>query len=322
MSMTLKRLLLAIATLPFCAAAFAQAWPTKPIRMIVPFPPGGTMDTLVRIVSPEMNRVLGQPIIIETRPGAGTVIGVDAAAKSAPDGYTYVCIATSFTANATLVPKLPYDSLKDLQPMGLLATTPNVLVAHPKVAANTLKELVDFLKKNPAKLTYASFGNGTTPHLAGELFKQTAGLFMVHIPYRGLAPAMTDLIAGHVELMFGNLPEYLPNIRAGKLKAYGVTSLKRATLAPEIPTISEQGYPGFETASWFAVLAPAGVPQDIVAKVNGAMNTALTHPGTRDTLVKRGLDPLPGSPEQASKFMRAEMARYAKLIKDVGIKID
>ena len=322
MTAILKRLLIALLVVPICGVVHAQAWPSKPIRIIGPFPPGGTMDTLVRIVMPEMSRALGQSIVIDTRPGAGTVIGVDAAAKSAPDGYTYVCIATSFTANATLVPKLPYDSLKDLQPTGLLATTPNVLVAHPKVEANTLKELVGFLKKNPAKLTYASFGNGTSPHLAGELFKQTAGIFMLHIPYRGLAPAMTDLMAGHVELMFGNLPEYLPNIRAGKLKAYGVTSLQRATLAPDIPTISEQGYKGFETASWFAILTPAAVPKDIVAKVNSAINTALTHTATHDTLVKRGLDPLPGSPEKASEFMRTEIARYAKLIKDVGIKID
>lgn len=322
MTSSLKRLLLAAVLMPCAAVVHAQAYPAKPIRMILPFPPGGTMDTLVRIVTPEMNRVLGQPLVIETRPGAGTVIGVEAGAKAPPDGYTYVVIATSFTANATLVPKLPYDSLKDLQPVGLLAITPNVLVAHPSVAANSLKELVDFLKKNPAKLTYASFGNGTAPHLAGEQFKKAAGLFMLHIPYKGLAPAMTDLIAGHVDLMFGNLPEYLPNIRAGKLKAYGTTYLKRSTLASDIPTIAEQGYPGFETFSWFGVLAPAGVPRDIVARFNSAMNTALSHAETRDTLVKRGLDPLPDTPEKFGEFMRAEIGKYAKLIKDAGIRID
>jgi tripartite-type tricarboxylate transporter receptor subunit TctC len=319
----LVRLLLVIAAFPLCgAAAYAQAWPAKPIRMIVPFPPGGTMDPLVRLVGAEMAKGLGQTIVVDNRPGAGTVIGVEAGAKAPPDGYTFVVVAPSFAANATLVPNLPYHSTRDLQPVGLLAITPNVLVAHPSVAANSLKELVDFLKKNPARLTYASFGNGTSPHLAGEQFKKAAGIFMLHIPYRGLAPAMTDLIAGHVDLMFGNLPEYLPNIRAGKLKAYGVTYLKRTPLAPEIPTVSEQGFAGFETYSWFGVLAPAATPKDIVARVNREINVALAHADTRDTLLKRGLDPLPGSAEKFGEFLSAEISKYAKLIKDAGIKID
>lgn len=318
----LRQILVAAALTTLCGTALAQAYPTKPIRMVVPFPPGGTMDTLVRILSPEMSKDLGQQVLIEHRPGAGTVIGVETVIKAPPDGYSFVVVATSFSANATLVPNLPYDTLKDLQTVGLLAVTPNVLVAHPSVAANSLKELVQFLKKNPAKLTYASFGNGTAPHLAGEQFKKAAGLFMLHIPYRGLAPAMTDLIAGHVDLMFGNLPEYLPNIRAGKLKAYGVTYLKRAALAPEIPTIAEQGYAGFETFSWFGVLARSAVPKDITMRVNKAINVALAHPGTRDTLVKRGLDPLPGTPEKFDGFLRSEIAKYARLIKEAGIKID
>jgi len=322
MTAILKRLLIALLLVPFCGAVLAQAYPAKPIRMIVPFPPGGTMDPLVRLVGAEMAKGLGQTIVVDNRPGAGTVIGVEAGAKAAPDGYTFVVVAPSFAANASLVPNLPYHSTRDLQPVGLLAITPNVLVAHPSVKANTLKELVDFLKKNPAKLTYASFGNGTSPHLAGEQFKKAAGIFMLHIPYRGLAPAMTDLIAGHVDLMFGNLPEYLPNIRAGKLKAYGVTYLKRTPLAPEIPTIHEQGFAGFETYSWFGVLAPAAMPKDIVARVNKEINVALAHAETRDTLIKRGLDPLPGTPEKFGEFINAEISKYAKLIKDAGIKID
>jgi tripartite-type tricarboxylate transporter receptor subunit TctC len=318
----IARTLSAVAAATFSTALFAQAYPSKPIRMIVPFPPGGTMDPLVRLVGGEMSKALGQPIVVDNRPGAGTVIGVEAGAKAPPDGYTFVVVAPSFTANATLVPKLPYDSLKDLQPVGMLAITPNVLAANPSVQANSLKELVDFLKKNPAKLTYASFGNGTAPHLAGEQFKKAAGIFMLHIPYKGLAPAMTDLIAGHVDLMFGNLSEYLPQIRAGKLKAYGVTYLKRSNYAPEIPTIAEQGYPGFETYSWFGVLAPAGVPKEIVERVNREINASMNHPDTRDQILKRGLDPLPGSPEKFGETLRSEIAKYAKLIKDAGIKMD
>jgi tripartite-type tricarboxylate transporter receptor subunit TctC len=220
------------------------------------------------------------------------------------------------------VSRLPYDSLRDLQPVGLLAVTPQVLVANPKVAANSLKDLVEFLRKNPDQLTYASFGNGTTSHLAGEQFKKAAGVSMVHVPYKGLALAMNELVAGHVDLMFGALSEYLPNIRSGKLKAYGVTSLQRATLAPEIPTIAEQGYAGFETSSWYGVLAPAAVPKEIVTRFNSAMNAALTHAETREAMVKRRLDPLGGPPEAFGEFLRAEIAKYAQLIRESGIKPD
>lgn len=318
----IRRLLLALVLVPASTAAFAQAYPSKPIRVIVPFPAGGTMDTLIRLLGPEVTRNLGQPLVVESKPGASSVIGVDAAAKAKPDGYTYVLVGPSFSTNATLVPRLPYDSLRDLQPVGLLAVTPQVLVANPKVAANSLEELVGLLKQNPDMLTYASFGNGTTSHLAGEQFKRAAGVSIVHVPYKGLALAINELIAGHVDLMFGNLSEYLPNIRSGKLKAYGVTSPQRARPAPEIPTFAEQGYPGFETSSWYGMLAPAAVPKEIVTRFNSAMNAALAHAETRDTLIKRRLDPLGGSPEEFGEFLRAEITRSAQVIREAGIKPD
>lgn len=312
----------ALCTTLLCSAALAQTWPTRPIRVIVPFPPGATMESVVRILAEPMTRSLGQPIIVENRPGAGTVIGVDAAAKSAGDGYTFVSVANSFTVNVTLVPKLPYDALKDLQPVGLMAKTANVLVAHPSVPANTLKELVEYVKKNPGKLSYASFGNGTTAHFAGEMFKKQAGLFIVHIPYRGLAPAMADVIGGQVNMMFTNLPEAVPQIAAGKLKAYGTTYLTRAALAPGLPTLNEQGFTGFYTDSWYGLLTPAGVPKEIVARMNAELNKAINLPATHDTLVKRGLDPIPGTPEKMGEHLRAEIAKYARIVKDANIKID
>ena len=302
--------------------AHAQAWPSKPVRIIVPFAAGGTMESVVRLLGQEFSRSLGQPVVVENKPGAGTVIGVDAAAKAAPDGYTFVGVANSFTVNATLVPKLPYDSLRDLQPVGLMARTANVLAAHPGVPATTLAELVELARRNPGKYTYASFGNGTTAHFAGEMFKTAAKIELVHVPYKGLAPALTDVMGGQVHLMFGNLPEFLPQIRAGKLRAFGTTYLQRAALAPDLPTIAEQGYPGFETDSWYGLLAPAGVPRDVVSRMNSEIGRALAQAELRDTLVKRGLDPLPGSIDTFAEHLRTEIARYAKVVRDAAIRID
>ena len=298
-----------------------SAWPTRPVRVIVPFPPGGTMESVVRLLGQEIAKPLGQPVIVENKPGAGTVIGVEATARSA-DGHTFGSVANSFTVNQTLVKKLPYDTLRDLQPVGLMAKTANVLAGHPSVPATTLRELVAYAKKNPGKLTYASFGNGTTAHFAGEMLKMMAGIDLVHVPYKGQAPALTDLVGGQVNLMFGNLPEFLPQIRAGKLKAYGTTYLERASLAPEIPTIAEQGYPGFYTDSWYGIVAPAGMPKEAVVRMNAEVNRALALAEVRNTLVNRGLDPIPSTPERFGEFIRSEISKYAQLVKDAGIKID
>jgi tripartite-type tricarboxylate transporter receptor subunit TctC len=297
------------------------SWPSRPVRVIVPFPPGATMESVVRLLGQEMTKALGQPVIVENKPGAGTVIGVEATARST-DGHTFASVANSFTVNHTLVNSLPYDTLRDLQPVGLMAKTANVLAAHPSVPAATLKDLVEYAKKNPGKLTYGSFGNGTTPHFAGEMLKMMAGIDMLHVPYKGQGPALADLIGGQVSLMFGNLPELLPQIRSGKLKAYGTTYLERTALAPEIPTIAEQGYAGFYTDSWYGIVAPASTPKQIVARMNAEINRALSLREVRDALAKRGLDPIPSTPERFGDFIRSEIAKYARIVKEAGLKID
>lgn len=322
--MNLRHLLLPsafIAAVVLSLGAQAQSWPTKPVRMIVPFPAGGTMDILARQIGHEITGRLGQPFLVENKPGAGTVIGVDAAAKS-NDEHTFVMVANSFTVNPTLVKNLPYDTLKDLQPVVLVARTANVLAAHPSVPGDTLKEVLAHAKKNPGKLAYASFGNGTTAHFAGEMLKLRAGVDMIHVPYKGQLPGLNDLVAGRVQLMFGNLPEFLPQIQAGKIKALGTTYLERSQFAPDIPTIAEQGFPGFQTDSWYGIIAPASLPAAAVTKMNAEINTALASREITDGLQKRRLDKLGGTAGHFGDFIRAEMARYAKVVEDANIKID
>jgi tripartite-type tricarboxylate transporter receptor subunit TctC len=303
-------------------SAQPSTWPSQPIRVIVPFPAGsGNTEMLVRLVAPEITKSLGQQVIVENRPGAGTVIGVNLAARST-DGHTFVAVANSFTVNHTLVKDLPYDTLKDFQPVVLMARTPNVLAAHPSVAPNTLGELIAYAKKNPGKLSYGSFGNGTTAHFAGEMLKMMAGIDMVHVPYKGGAPALLDLLAGNIDVMFGNLPQLLPHIRAGKLKAYGTTFLHRVPQAPDIPTIAEQGYPTFETDSWFGILAPAAMSKEAVAGINAAFNRALSGPGHRDALAKLGLEPIGGTPERFAEHIRKEISKYAHIVQVANIRID
>jgi tripartite-type tricarboxylate transporter receptor subunit TctC len=321
MKYSVRALACALCVLLVAAAARAESWPTRPVRMIVPFPAGGTLDILARQIGQEISKSTGQPFVVENKPGGGTVIGVDAAAKST-DGHTFVMVANSFAVNATLVKSLPYDTLKDLQPVGLVARTANVLAAHPSLPAGNLQELIAYAKRNPGKLSYASFGNGTTAHFAGEMLKLMAGIDMLHVPYKGQLPGMNDVIAGRVDLMFGNLPEFLPQIHAGKLKAYGTTYLKRAKLAPEIPTIAEQGFPQFTTDSWYGILAPASASAEAVTRLNAEVNAALAVPAISESLEKRGLDRLGGSPEQFGAFMRQEIAKYAKIVADANIKID
>ncbi len=305
------------------ASACAQIWPGgQPLRVIVPFPGGAsTLDSVVRTLAPEMSRALGVPVIVDNRPGAGTVIGVDATAK-ATDGRTIGTVANSFTVNQTLVKTLPYDALRDLQPVVLMARTANVLAVRPTLPVNTLAELVEYSKKNPGRLSYGSFGNGTTAHFAGEMLKSQAGVFVVHIPYRGQGPALTDLLGGNIDMMFGNLPDFLPHIRSGKLKALGTTYLTRAPLAPEIPTVAEQGFPGFETDSWYGVIAPASMPKDIVERIAMAVNRALDDPATQRNLADRGIEKIGGSSARLGEHIRAEIAKYAKIVRDSGMQID
>jgi tripartite-type tricarboxylate transporter receptor subunit TctC len=261
-------------------------------------------------------------VVIENKPGAGTVIGIDAAAKSAPDGYTLAMVANSFTANPTLMPKLPYDTLKDLLPVGLLTKSPNLLVGHPIGPARDQRELVAYAKANPGKLTYASSGNGTTQHLIGESIKSAAGVDLVHIPYKGGGPAMSDLLGGQVDLLVGNLSILLPHIRAGKMKVFGVTTAARAQAAPEFPTFAGQGYPQIDMSAWFGLVAPAAVPDAIVKRLNAELVRSLSSPETSKSLVAQGLEPIPGTPEAFAEHIRAEIAKSAKLVKQARIRLD
>lgn len=312
--------ILATATLAVVTTVHAQDYPSKSLEWVVPFPPGGTMDPIVRLVAEGMHGSFNQPIVIENKPGAGTRIGVSYVVRSKPDGYTAVTVANSFTINPALYPDLSYDTKKDLEPVALLGATTNVLVGRSGLEFNTLQELVGYAKAHPGKLSYASFGIGTSAHLAGEMLKSAAHIDLLHVPYKGGAPAMQDLLGGRVDLMIQNLPNVLQHLKSGKLKAYGVTSLERAELAPDIPTIAEQGYPDFTTNSWYGVLVPAGTDPNIVKTLNAAINNGLK--AKKEQLAKMGFDVMPGTPEQLRDLIDKDMAMNAQIVKSAGIKIE
>lgn len=325
----LKRIfLLGLASLSFLSiAAVAQStvaaqWPNQPVRMIVPFPGGAsTLDAVVRLLVPEIARDLAGSVFVENKPGAGTVIGVDAVAK-AVDRHTFGGVANSFTVNQSLVKNLPYNLNKELVPVILLARTANVLAVRPDLPIRSLTELIAYAKKNPGKLSYGSFGNGTTPHFAGEMLKSMAGIDMVHVPYKAQGPALNDLLGGNIDLMFGNLPDFLAHIRSGKLRALGTTYLTRAPLAPEIPTIAEQGLPTFETDSWYGIIAPAQTPQVVVERINLSFNQALAQEGVRQNLRERGIEIIGGTPAEFGSHLQREVAKYADIVKTSNMKID
>ncbi len=274
--------------LPLFAAAQAPAYPTKPIRLVVPFPPGGATDILAREVAKHLTEAWGQSVVVDNRPGAGGNIGSELVAKAAPDGYTLeMGTVGTHAINASLYSKMPYDHVKDFVPVILVAGVPNVLEVNPSVPVNSVQELIAYAKANPGKLNFASSGAGTSIHLSGELFKVMAGVQMTHVPYKGSAPALQDLLGGQVQLMFDNLPPSLPQIKAGKLRALAVTSTTRAPALPDVPTVAEAGLPGFEASSWFGVLAPAGTPPAIVAKLNAEIAKWLTSPEAKEKLAAR-----------------------------------
>lgn len=316
-----------IAGVLFSAISFnvlAQAnWPNgQTVRVIVPFPGGAsTLDSVVRTLTPDIAKSLGSPVIVDNKPGAGTVIGVDATAKAA-DNLTVGGVANSFTVNQSLIKNLPYNTTKDLQPVVLMARTANVLAVKATLPVNNLKELIEYAKKNPGKLSYASFGNGTTAHFAGEMLKSMAGIFAVHIPYRGQGPALTDLLAGNVDFMFGNLPDFLPYIKSGKIKAIGTTYLTRAPLAPEIPTIAEQGFPSFETDSWYGIVAPSSMTKDAVERMNQVINKALQDPAVKKNLGDRGIEIIGGTPAKFQEHIQSEILKYERIVKSANMQAD
>ena len=325
---TIERALLirSIAVL-FWAISFGVSaqtnWPNgQTVRVIVPFPGGAsTLDSVVRTVTPDVSKTLGSPVIVDNKPGAGTVIGVDATAK-ATDNLTVGAVANSFTVNQSLIKNLPYNTTRDLQPVILMARTANVLAVKSTLPVNNLKELIQYAKKNPGKLSYASFGNGTTAHFAGEMLKSMAGIYVVHIPYRGQGPALTDLIAGNVDFMFGNLPDFLPYIKSGKIKAIGTTYLTRAPLAPEIPTIAEQGFPTFETDSWYGIVAPSSMTKDAVDKMNQSINKALQDPAVKKNLGDRGIEIIGGTPAKFQEHIQSEIQKYERIVKSANMQPD
>src|SRR5437868_8644115 len=306
-----------------CAPAQAQSYPVKPIRLVVPFPAGGPLDSAARAIGQKLTEAWGQPVVIDNRPGAGGNIGADLVAKSAPDGYTILEGALSTHAvNVSLYAKMPYDPIKDFAPITLVAVTPNVLVLNASYRVNSVPELLAYARANPGKLSFGSGSNGSAGHLAGELFKTEAGVDMVHIPYKGGAPALQALLAGDTQLMFDNLANSAAQLKAGKLKALAVTTAKRSSLMPELPTLSETGLPGFDIYTWWGFMAPAGTPKEIVAKWNAEVTRILNSPEMKAFFAQQGAEPAPDSPEQFAALIRSEISKYAKIVKQSGAKVD
>ena len=325
----LKQLMpaLAVAAAAFCAAqpALAQSaatYPNKPIHITVTFTTGGAPDILARLIGDKLTGAWGQPVIVENRPGAGGNIGADYVAKAAPDGYNVVVgTVGTHSINGALYQNMPYDMTRDFTPVTLLASTPNMLVVNNSVPAKTLKEFIDLGKKE-GKMTFASSGSGTSIHVSGELFKTMTGIDMQHIPYKGRASAIPDVLGGRVTMMFDNMPSSLPLVREGKLRALGVTSSKRSAAAPDIPTIAEAGLPGFDAVSWFALFAPANTPRPVVDKLQAEVSKILKSPEVSKKLLDLGLEPVGSTPDELASYQKAEIAKWSKVVKDSGAKVE
>ncbi|HSS71576.1 MAG TPA: tripartite tricarboxylate transporter substrate binding protein [Casimicrobiaceae bacterium] len=319
----IRQCILLGALVAISACASAQTYPSKPVRLVVPYPPGGTTDILARDVGQRLTEALGQPVVIDNRPGAAGNIGSEMVAKAAPDGYTLLMgTVNTHAINAGLYSKLPYDHIKDFAPVILVARVSNVLEVNPSLPVYSVADLIKLAKEKPGQLNFASSGSGTSIHMSGELFKTMAGVDMVHVPYKGSAPAVSDLVGGQVQLMFDNLPSSLAQIKAGKLRAIAVTSAQRAPALPDIPTIAESGLPGFEATSWFGVLAPAGTPPAVVSRLNAEIDKWVQSPGGKEMLLAQGAVPAGGTPEQFAAYIRAETDKWAKVVKASGAKVD
>ena len=310
---------LAAATFP----AFAQAWPAKPIRLVVPFPPGGGTDGTSRLIAEKFNTLLGWTVVVDNKPGAGGNIGLDAVAKSAPDGYTIGMGQTSNLAiNPALYPKMSFDPLKDLTPIVSVAEQPVVLVVRPDSPLKTFADFVKAAKAQPGKVGVAQAGNGTVGHLAGELLEQRAGIKVLQVPYKGAGPAMTDLLGGQVETYFGSAPSVMGQLAAGKVRALAVSSARRVSALPQVPTIAEQGYAGFDATTWLGLVGPAGMPADAVARINAEAAKILARQDVKDKLAQEGSEATPGTPQQFASYIRAEHKKWGTLVREANIRIE
>lgn len=301
----------------------AEVYPSKPIRIVAPFPPGGPADILSRIIGHKLSQSWGQQVIVDNRPGAGGNIGADLVAKAAPDGYTLLLgFVGTHAINASLYAKMPYDNVKDFEPVSQVAAVTIVLVVHPSVPASSIKELIALAKSKPGQLTFGSPGNGTPQHLAGQLFNTMAGVDMLHVPYKGAVPALTDLLGGQVSMIFSSMPPALPLVKTGKLRALGVTSATRSPAAPDISTISESGIPGYEVKNWYGIFAPRGTPKEIVSKLNAEIVKILNMPDVKESLAVQGAEPVSGTPEQFAAYIKEETEKWAKIVKYSGARLD
>lgn len=296
-------------------------YPIKPIRMIVPSAPGSGPDIMARAIGQKLTESLGQPVVIDNRPGAGGIIGSEAAAKSPPDGYTLIMSnAGAHAVNASLYAKLPYDPVRDFAPVTLVAMAPNILIVHPALPVRSVKELIVLAKAKPGELTFGSGGNGSTAHLSGEMFKTMAGINIVHVPFKGSPAAVIGVISGQIAMAFPNIPPALPHVRSGKLKALAVTTAKRSAAVPELPTVAEAGLPGYEATAWFGVLAPAATPPQIIAKLNAAIVKSLRTREMQERLAAEGTEPVGNTPEQFAQTVRNDIAKWAKVVKSSGAR--
>ena len=321
----MKRLLLAalgIVTLCTSLTGQAQTYPAKAVRIIVPFAAGGPADIYARFIGQRLSEALGQPFVVENRPGAGSVIGTDAAAKSPADGYTLLMMSNTHTVNESLIPNKPFDLMRDFVPVAPINYSDLVLVVHPSVPANNLKELIALAKSKPKAMNYASSGPGTPYHMAGELFKAMADIDVVHVPYKGSSGARTDILGGQVQMMFDAITTMAPNVRAGKLKAFGTTGKVRSSVLPDVPTVAEAGVPGYEATIWLGIMAPTGTPKAIVDKLNAEIAKIVSRPEVKKSWQEQGAEPMVMTAEQFGQFMREDITKWARIVKISGAKVD
>lgn len=305
------------------SVAPAQSYPVKPIRIVTPYAPGGTADILSRVVAQKLSEAWGQQVLVDHRPGASGMIGAEIAAKAAPDGYTILmAYVAEIAITKSLFKTMGYDPVRDLAPVTLAAITPMIFVVHPSLPVRSVKELIALARTKPGQMPYASAGNGSPAHLAFELLQRSAKIAITHVPYKGAAPALTDLLGGHVVMFFSGMPPAMPHVKSGRLRAIAVSTAKRSPAAPEVATVAEAGVPDFDISTWFGVLAPAATSKDIIAKLNGELSRALTLPDVRERLAREGAETAPNSPEQFGKFIQSEIAKFAKIVKESGARAD